>query len=322
MTASASPSTSSRLGLTSSLRVHHGVVVVLVVLVAFLAEGARGQDDPLEPWTPEPEFVASGTEVTAREGERAVLPCSIQNLGTKQVAWKRVDQEHFVAIGDMEWVRDSAISVDARQEELTDLTYWDLVFDPVRPEHAGTYECQITAKDKQSLLLKLKVVGPPVRKGLVLKGEKYVNLGQKILLNCTAHAGPNVLQDIDWFKDGNKLVSDSRRGVVITKFNSAKTKSIVSELIIDHSRASDTGTYICRSASDEIDSLKVTVLNANTTNVKRGHFLEADDKFHVTRSRYDETSYRSGQRKQQQQSAIVVLFLTSWTLLLWCLRWS
>ena len=51
------------------------------------------------------------------------------------------------------------------------------------------------------------------------------------------------------------------RGVVITKYNSAVTRSLVSELIIDYSRASDTGTYICRSASDEIESLKVTVLN-------------------------------------------------------------
>ena len=64
----------------------------------------------------------------------------------------------------MEWVKDDAISVDARQEELTDLTYWDLVFDPVRPDHAGVYECQISAKHKQNRHLTLRVVGESGRK--------------------------------------------------------------------------------------------------------------------------------------------------------------
>ncbi|KAL8595868.1 hypothetical protein ACOMHN_012286 [Nucella lapillus] len=47
-------------------------------------EVARGQENPLEPWTPEPQFLPSQTEVTARQGDRAVLPCGIHNLGTKQ----------------------------------------------------------------------------------------------------------------------------------------------------------------------------------------------------------------------------------------------
>ena len=55
---------------------------------------------------------------------------------------------------------------------------------------------------------------PALKPGLVLKGEKYVELGQKILLTCTAHTGPHVHQDIDWFKDGDKLVSNSRKSVL------------------------------------------------------------------------------------------------------------
>ncbi|KAK7496029.1 hypothetical protein BaRGS_00012730, partial [Batillaria attramentaria] len=112
--------------------------------------------------------------------------------------------------------------------------------------------------------------------GLFLEGAKYVELGQKILLTCTANREPHRDQDIDWFKDGNKLVSDSRRGVVITKFNSATARSLVSELIIDHSRVTDTGTYICRSMSDEIQSLKVTVLNADTIKTKRGEKFQLE----------------------------------------------
>lgn len=50
-----------------------------------------------------------------------------------------------------------------------------------------------------------------LKPSLILSGEKYVELGQKISLTCTAYNGPYEHQDIDWFKDGDKLVSDSRR---------------------------------------------------------------------------------------------------------------
>ena len=42
-------------------------------------------EDPLEPWTPPPQYLPSPTDITVRAGDRAVLPCGIQNLGTKQV---------------------------------------------------------------------------------------------------------------------------------------------------------------------------------------------------------------------------------------------
>lgn len=41
--------------------------------------------DPLQPWTPTPQYLPSLTDITVRAGDRAVLPCGIQNLGTKQV---------------------------------------------------------------------------------------------------------------------------------------------------------------------------------------------------------------------------------------------
>ena len=42
-------------------------------------------EDPLVPWIPPPQYLPSPTDITVRAGDRAVLPCGIQNLGTKQV---------------------------------------------------------------------------------------------------------------------------------------------------------------------------------------------------------------------------------------------
>ncbi|XP_070205691.1 uncharacterized protein [Littorina saxatilis] len=222
-----------------------------------------------------------------------------------------------MAIAGEKWVKDDAISMDARQEDLTDLTFWDLIFDPVRPDHAGVYECQISAKVKQSRNITLRVEGPPIKKALPdphleLKGEKYVELGQKILLTCTVHTGHHVHQDIDWFKDGNKLVSNSKQGIVITKYNSAVTKSLVSELIIDHSRSRDSGTYICRSAWDKIDiqSLKVTVLNADTTNVKREGVPDSSEKYNQIRSNYGGGSSTSLHSQQTFTSSVMSLLVS------------
>ena len=47
-------------------------------------------EDPLEPWTPPPQYLPSPTDITVRAGDRAVLPCGIQNLGTKQVTLSTV----------------------------------------------------------------------------------------------------------------------------------------------------------------------------------------------------------------------------------------
>lgn len=41
--------------------------------------------DPLEPDTPPPVFLEGPEEITVQEGDRAVLPCRVKDLGTKQV---------------------------------------------------------------------------------------------------------------------------------------------------------------------------------------------------------------------------------------------
>ena len=84
--------------------------------------------------------------------------------------------------------------------------------------------------------------------------------GDPIHLTCNATGGSQIPEDIDWFKDGSKIDTRRKNHVVITKFRLIEQQALISELIIDHSRMKDTGTYICRSSEREIDSLKVNVL--------------------------------------------------------------
>ncbi|XP_046576648.1 zwei Ig domain protein zig-8-like isoform X1 [Haliotis rubra] len=213
------------------------------------------------------------TTVNVRMGHTAHLPCVVQHLGTKQVSWYRQHEEHILTIGDMTWVRNSNIIVDYREFD-NDVTHWNLSISKAQPEDEGTYICEIIDKKKQILHVRLRVLDPPdYRPEIQIYGKEYVDLGEEVRLICNATGGDLIPEDIDWFKDGDIVDSTRFRNVIITKYRSLKDQALVSELIIDRSRGEDSGTYICRSSENLIDSMEVTVLvepTANSSNVKRG----------------------------------------------------
>ncbi|BFY98904.1 hypothetical protein BsWGS_01944 [Bradybaena similaris] len=229
----------------------------------------------MEPPYPEPQFLPRLLNVTARQDGKAVLPCAVHYLGTKHVTWRRLGDNHFLSVGDLTWVKDP--NIELQYNELTpEVTEWNLVIKKVTPEHIGTYECRISDRVQLVRFIELDVVGPPLVEPvtfppIAISGMNYVEMGQPIHLFCNT-TGPNGMHlSIDWFKDGDRIDHINYRHVVITNYNMLEPNVRVSELLIDRSRPSDTGTYICRSASGYIDSLKVTVLFADTTNVKRGN---------------------------------------------------
>ena len=105
------------------------------------------------------------------------------------------------------------------------------------------------------------ISGPPLTKPeIVMKGKEFVEMGEQIRLSCKASGGPHIPEEMDWFKDGDKIDMRKYKHMLITKYRSLEDRALVSELLIDRSRIHDSGTYICRSSSDKIDSIKVTVL--------------------------------------------------------------
>ncbi|XP_076465838.1 zwei Ig domain protein zig-8-like isoform X2 [Babylonia areolata] len=209
---------------------------------------------------PPPKFLPGPSEVTVRQGEVAVLPCAVRHLGTKQVAWRRIDADDFLTIGEMTWIDDVKFSVDHTPRE-NDAGDWNLVIDKVTQDDVGVYECQVTSKLGFNKLVELKVVGPPVRDPVIsIKGRRYVDLGQKIHLLCNASGGPRLPEDIDWFKDGDMIDSFKYPHVLIEKYQSIRDRAFISELMIDHAKESDAGEYVCRSSRNNIVNMKITVL--------------------------------------------------------------
>ncbi|KAK6188503.1 hypothetical protein SNE40_004666 [Patella caerulea] len=250
---------------------HVFVLKILLVLV-IQTDGFGPKHDRI----PTPKILPGETNITVREGGTAVLPCSVQYLGTKQVVWRRVEEDEYLTVGKTTWKADEALRINHEYKD-NEVTSWDLRIVKVRPDHAGVYECQITSTTEYLRHVVLNVVGPPIQEADVIfsaavkvTGKDYVELGHRIHLRCNATGGPHMPEDIDWFKDGDKIDSDKYQHIIMTKYHSIKHRALISELYIDRSSMSDTGTYICRSSDDVISSKSVTVLLAESPNVKRG----------------------------------------------------
>ena len=85
--------------------------------------------------------------------------------------------------------------------------------------------------------------------------------GERIYLKCNATGREYPPEDLDWFKNGNKLTTEFSKKVYIRKFVSINTKTIVSILEINDSKLSDAGTYVCRTSDQQVTSTRVNVLN-------------------------------------------------------------
>ncbi|XP_076443698.1 zwei Ig domain protein zig-8-like isoform X2 [Babylonia areolata] len=218
---------------------------------------------------PPPKFLPGPSDVTARQGDVAILPCAVKHLGTKQVAWRRIEADDFLTIGEMTWIGDDTIAVEHSEGD-TGTSHWNLVIDKVTPQDAGVYECQVTSKLGFNKRVTLKVVGPPISEPVIsIEGKRYVNLDDKIHLICNASGGSRIPEDIDWFKDGDMIDSFKYPHVLIDTYPSLKQRALLSELLIERARRKDSGEYVCRSSRNNIVNMKVTVLRAEKPNNKR-----------------------------------------------------
>lgn len=304
-----------RRGSNPGLQRHVTCVLLLLSLLTQACHGRRETDylNPSSELTPL--FLDTPVNVTVREGGMAILPCAVQYLGPRQVAWRRVGAKdgHFLTVGTFTWVRGNNVMVEHRQEPGY-ISQWNLLIKQVTQQDAGVYECQITAKDKIVRFVSLEITGPPLSEPAIsVKGKKYVEKGEQIKLTCNATGGAQIPEDIDWFKDGSRIDSGSQSHVVITKYRSLEQRALISELIIDRSRMQDTGTYICRSSEKEIDSLKVTVLVADTNNVKRD---KPEGTTGDEQDGEDSSSNRELRGSAHKQTALMM-----WTLLIYVIQY-
>ncbi|KAL3865522.1 hypothetical protein ACJMK2_042905 [Sinanodonta woodiana] len=110
---------------------------------------------------------------------------------------------------------------------------------------------------------------PSLFSAISISGKNFVDKGNPIILWCNASSEYRPPLDIDWFKDGIKLKSDTTREILITKPKERELKTFYSKLEIEKSRMDDAGNYICRSSDLLVASTHVTVLNTDRISMKR-----------------------------------------------------
>ncbi|XP_059172254.1 kin of IRRE-like protein 2 [Physella acuta] len=239
----------------------------------------------------QPSFLPRPTNVSFNRGETATLVCGIHNIGTRTVIWRRASDPNPLTIGGEVYVGATRYSAQSNPQE----NEWKLLIHDVRPSDAGVYECQISSRKKliHHVLLRVDVLGKSRSEnkiskdpknavqptGIFMSGSKFVEKGDIIHLICNSSGIDSSPDSLDWFKDGIKISPDGVRQIKMDKFYVPSTRTLVSVLDIEHSQMDDAGTYVCRSSNLSITSIRVHVLNAGSSNVRRGTW--ATDKANV-----------------------------------------
>ncbi|KAL4228207.1 hypothetical protein ACF0H5_013641 [Mactra antiquata] len=218
----------------------------------------------------DPYFLSTDKNVTVQEGDLARLKCSVANLGTKMVVWRKIPEEFPLTIGAMTFPQFDEMSVDHSKMSPTS-SKWDLLIKSVKPSHSGMYECQITANHHIAQYISLNVKeGSAHRAALKLSGTKFVTQGDTIHLKCNATGSARAPEAIDWFFEGQRVYPSSpewRGRVEILKHQEGNY--FISDLIIERSTVDDKGDYVCQSSDLTVDSLKVHILSAEKENISR-----------------------------------------------------
>ncbi|XP_067667724.1 kin of IRRE-like protein 2 isoform X2 [Haliotis asinina] len=246
--------------------------VDVLLLISFISETitAIGIDHNWSTPVPLPSFFPSPTNFTYTEGDLARLECAINNLSTKKVIWRKGSDPNPLTIGKRTFVDDKRVIIEHTPLHRN----WNLLIKQIQLDDEGMYECQVSSKARHlrhHVYLTVLPSETPIKQkpDIRISGEKYVEKGQKINLTCNATGEEHPPDDLDWFKNGNKLSSSIKDQIAIQKRVSLTTRTIVSILQISNADLDDAGVYICRTSDLQITSARVNVLNAHTYNVKR-----------------------------------------------------
>ncbi|XP_023341264.1 lachesin [Eurytemora carolleeae] len=240
--------------------------IIICLLLTLGSAGGSWYQDKLE-GTNEPSFKITGSilNVTAVEGRRASLICSVSMLQDRQVSWIRKEKHPVIlSSGTIAFTSDNRVSVSnhpATQD-------WELSIDRARTSDSGPYECQVNTDPKLNLGYNLRVVPAAA----VIQGEQavYVKPGSSISLSCTISLYSVPPASIHWFRDGRLLNLGSPRGGVSLE-NEKTPQYTRSTLLVTRAVPDDSGNYTCTPTSGHPASVTVHVLDGeNPRAMQRG----------------------------------------------------
>ncbi|XP_071166254.1 zwei Ig domain protein zig-8-like [Mytilus edulis] len=228
-----------------------------------------GRNGPVIP----PKFLPVPRHITVHRGETAMLECTVENLGTKKVTWRKIPYITPITTGEQLFAQDNRFQA----KHISWKQQWNLSIKNVQLHDAGAYECQVSVRGlmlRQNITLSVIDAILPRKAEIRISGTEFPEKGSSIKLFCNATGTPNPPDDIQWFKDGEKLFSDPYEKIYIKKHYARNAGVLTSSLEIKSSKLDDNGTYICRATShsqdDLITKMKVNVLSAGSNYAKRG----------------------------------------------------
>nr|XP_022334307.1 neural cell adhesion molecule 1-like isoform X1 [Crassostrea virginica]XP_022334308.1 neural cell adhesion molecule 1-like isoform X1 [Crassostrea virginica] len=233
---------------------------------------------------------------TYTAGETAILYCNVENLGTKTVTWRRANPSLILTVGLFTYFGDARFQT----HNVLHKDQWNLHIRNVSLQDQGRYECQVSTKGRdirRSYQLHVREHTSTIH----ISGSTYVEKNQRLVLSCNASSDSYPPDDLDWFLNGIKVESNERAGVTITKRMTYRSKTIWSELVIEHAQMQNAGTYICRTSDQLITNIKVNVLNAGKDNVKRGTIL------------FDKSQQIAADEKNKKKNTSSRLFVSCWS---------
>ena len=126
----------------------------------------------------DPEFGDDETWVRVDLGNTARLTCTVHQLGSQVISWKRGDS--FLFLGSSPLTNDGRYSV-----EVTDSSS-SLTITLVSQEDAGEFKCQVASSKPMEQIFSIEIKAPPNVKILDKpgSGEYVVSEGTELRVEC------------------------------------------------------------------------------------------------------------------------------------------
>ncbi|XP_073709188.1 vascular endothelial growth factor receptor 2 [Garra rufa] len=189
--------------------------------------------------------------VFIREGEQVVIPClvSVENLNVTLYTKYPVKE----------------LATDGKE------VIWDSKRGFILPSHvvsyAGVVYCQTTIRNEtyQSSPYIVAVVGYKIHDLTLSPLHERLTVGERLMLNCTAHTELNVGIDFQWTfpneKRGvNSSIPRSRYETKSYKKKLWNSLELSNTLIVENVTLNDTGEYVCTASSGQMQKIAKAAL--------------------------------------------------------------
>lgn len=176
-------------------------------------------------------FLPTERELVSSPGQSVLLPCHVQNMGTKAVIWKNQKNEVIS-------IRKKELLGDRRFRVVHDRAFeWSLQIKTLEESDFGFYTCMVNSNPVLTRTVELKNNAPARFAPVLMEDTSFrrrieVKEGETVTLTCNFNAYPPA--EVVWFKrkqENGKMVKQN-----LGKGNTYTIRSVLS---------SEAGDYVC-----------------------------------------------------------------------------